>query len=95
MTMVLTNRASDYDGSPLGDNDIFTATGPIVVTFSKPKGESYTEVFSRSDTADFVSTAVFMYSGRYLIHLVSGDEFYFKVYGVVSSDAIDISYVST
>ena len=94
MTMVLTNRTTNYDGSPAGENDVYVATGPIVVTFSKNSSLTpYVDVYSRSDTADFVFTARFKDAGRFIVNLVAGDDFYFTIPVNVSPDTIDLAYV--
>lgn len=86
MTTVLTSQATPYDG--LTSGNVYTATGPIVVTMYCTDGSPYVGVFSRSDSVPYVETAVLRSNKRVRIELVSGDQFYF-----LSDPNTSISYV--
>ena len=88
MTMVLTSQGTAYDGSPTGSNDIYTATGPIVITVAYDDTSDDVVIYSRSDTVDYVETARIDTSKRVRLELVSGDQFYFK-----AGANTEISYV--
>ena len=95
MSDVITNRTTDYDGSPAGDNDILTANGAVVVTFSGTTGargrQPVATIYSRSDSADYVSTHTMTAFGRIRINTDSGDELYATVNGVESDASIDLA----
>ena len=94
MTMVLTDRTTSYDGSPSGVNNVYTATGPIVITFSKSgTGYANCQVWSRSDTAGYVETMNTDKTGRYRIELVSGDQFYISANITSTAGNVNVSYV--
>lgn len=102
MTMIFENRNTDYDGSPTGLNEIQSAAGAVVVTYSGTldvrdavSDRPILGVFSRSDTAEYSPT----YSrqdgfGRFRVNLASGDDYYFTLTGVNASDSIDLSVVA-
>ena len=95
MADILTDRNSDYDGSPDGEDDVQTAAGNIIVTLSGTLGAAgrvpTMTMYSRSDNADFVGIHHMNKLGRFRANLADGDEYYFSVTGIADGASIDLA----
>lgn len=99
MTDLFTNRTSDYDGSPTGDDDVQTATGSVIVSLTGTLGDDdaipVLVVYSRTPSAvDYDKTYVQQGLGRQAIDLANGDQYYCKVFNVNANMSLDLSVVN-
>lgn len=92
MTDLFAGRSTDYDGS----GAVQVATGPIITTLSGDLGAKQRHpvlnLYSRSDSADYVMTHQQVQLGREQVQLAPGDEFYFTVTAVEPDASIDLSF---